>query len=136
MQNYTCTWTAGSGGNSIGNGSLVAQYEVVDQVCHVRILLTWGSTTANGTGSYTFSLPTTAPANGAYRSILLGNFRQTVTYPMYGELTAGTIVLRRQPAPDAGLTSFSAGAGSLPIVPASGCVLDIEGWYQCAIGSY
>lgn len=54
---YTPTWT-GSGSNpSIGNGGLGGRYWLVGKILFLRIQLTVGSTTAFGTGQWSFGLP-------------------------------------------------------------------------------
>ena len=67
---YTPTWTATGGTPSVGDGSLTGRYIIAGNVCHLRINLTWGSTTS-GTGSnWVFSLPSGAtPAT--MRSLLM-----------------------------------------------------------------
>ena len=51
-------WTATGGTPSIGNGSMFGQYRRFGDVCQVRFLLTFGSTTSVGsTSMWRFSLP-------------------------------------------------------------------------------
>jgi hypothetical protein len=54
---YAPTWTATGGGNSIGNGTLVGRYKKIGRTVHLFLELTFGSTTAVGSGNYLFSLP-------------------------------------------------------------------------------
>lgn len=136
LKSYSPSWTAGSGGNAIGNGSLTGEYMVVGELCFVRLRLAWGSTTANGTGTYSFGIPPNAPqADSTSRETFMAVFRSSTTFPMAMEMSGGLLVLRRIPGQDLGYTSFSAGGGSLPIVPANGTILTFNGWYRCAAGS-
>ena len=62
---YTPTWT-GSGSNpAIGDGTIVARYQRFGRRVHLQIDATMGSTTTYGTGTWSFSLPTTIPAPGS-----------------------------------------------------------------------
>lgn len=56
---YLPTWSA-STPPTIGDGTLVGQYKIRGNECSVRQRTTIGSTTTNGTGTYTWSLPFTA----------------------------------------------------------------------------
>lgn len=66
---YTPTWTATGGTPTIGNGSLTGNYIKAGQLCHVRILLSFGSTTSvSGTTNWQLSLPFAAvePVAGSF----------------------------------------------------------------------
>jgi len=54
---YTPAWTATVTNPVLGNGTIVGTYNVSGAVVDVHILLTPGSTTTFGSGSYRFSLP-------------------------------------------------------------------------------
>jgi len=54
---YTPAWTATVTDPVLGNGTIVGTYNVSGAVVDVHILLTPGSTTTFGSGSYRFSLP-------------------------------------------------------------------------------
>jgi hypothetical protein len=54
---YTPTWTAASGGTSIGNGSALGFYATTGGLCLVEIDITFGTTTTFGSGIYVFSMP-------------------------------------------------------------------------------
>jgi hypothetical protein len=53
---YTPAWTA-SVGPTLGNGTLVGRYSRRGNLVTAALRLTWGSTTAAGTGAWYFSLP-------------------------------------------------------------------------------
>lgn len=59
------TWTASGGGAAIGNGTKAGRYRRADNsdLIIFEFRMTWGSTTTNGTGFYTLSLPVAASAN-------------------------------------------------------------------------
>jgi len=54
---YTCVWTADVSNPVIGNGAVDAEYELDGAYCVVRIRMTAGTTTAFGSGVWSFSLP-------------------------------------------------------------------------------
>ncbi len=56
---YTVSWTASTTNPTLGNGTLIGRYTVRNSLCRVQIELTFGSTTAAGSGTYNFSLPIT-----------------------------------------------------------------------------
>ena len=57
---YTPTWSAGTTPPTLGNGTIAGRYWRVGHRIDFSIVLTFGSTTTAGSGSYTFSLPTSA----------------------------------------------------------------------------
>ncbi|MEU2143627.1 hypothetical protein ABZ741_04850 [Streptomyces globisporus] len=59
---YTPTWTSSGTNPSLGNGSITGRYMKVGRTCTASILLTTGSTTTYGSGTYLFGLPFTAAA--------------------------------------------------------------------------
>jgi len=56
---YTCAWTNLGTANTLGNGTVVATYLQRGRQVSVRIMLTWGTTTAAGNNTWAFSLPST-----------------------------------------------------------------------------
>ncbi|GAA3769470.1 hypothetical protein ACFS5L_36385 [Streptomyces phyllanthi] len=61
---YTPAWTAETTNPAIGNGTLTGKYALVGKVCHFSALVTFGSTTAYGSGAYSLGLPVRAGALG------------------------------------------------------------------------
>lgn len=61
-QPFTCSWTTASSAPAVGNGTLVAYYQVEGPMCRVSIKLTCGSSTTFGTGAWYFSMPKTCVA--------------------------------------------------------------------------
>ena len=56
-QPYAVAWTGTTTNPAIGNGTIAADYALVGLTCHVRIALTFGSTTTPGAGTYRLTLP-------------------------------------------------------------------------------
>ncbi|MFC7217087.1 hypothetical protein ACFQLX_02700 [Streptomyces polyrhachis] len=61
---YTPTWTAATTNPTLGDGTLQGRYALVGNTCHFQLVLAMGSTTAFGSGAYTFGLPVPAGATG------------------------------------------------------------------------
>lgn len=66
---YAPAWASSGTQPAIGNGTNVAQYQVVGRNCKVRIRVTAGSTSTYGTGGYSFAVPLAAMTftNGGFR---------------------------------------------------------------------
>lgn len=84
---YTPVWAATGTAPALGNGALTGKYTVVGKTVFVTINFTMGSTSTQGTGAWTFSLPAgfTSPLGsqiGGYgRMIDYGTtYRQLVGY--------------------------------------------------------
>jgi hypothetical protein len=65
-KSYTPTWATSGTQPNLGNGALTAEWCRNGDVVHVRVSLTWGSTTTGGTNSWSFSLPITATYNAVH----------------------------------------------------------------------
>src|SRR5579859_7220429 len=59
---YTPSWT-GVTNPSIGNGTLLGRYVLMNKLLLVRITMMAGSTTTFGTGNWAFSLPAAVTAS-------------------------------------------------------------------------
>lgn len=63
-QTWATVWgVISSGANTLGNGSLAASYTQIGKTVHLRILLTWGSTTSSTGVDWCFSPPVTPNTN-------------------------------------------------------------------------
>jgi hypothetical protein len=57
VRNAAVVWTGSVANPAIGNGTLYADYDVVDGIVHYTAVLVTGTTTTYGTGDWSFSLP-------------------------------------------------------------------------------
>lgn len=63
---YTPTWSATGSNPALGNGTLQARYARLGDVVVVWLLLTMGSTTTYGTGTWEFTLPVSMGGAGRF----------------------------------------------------------------------
>jgi hypothetical protein len=54
---FLSNWTASTTNPTLGNGTLAGRYSQIGKTIFWSLTLTWGSTTAAGTGLYSFQLP-------------------------------------------------------------------------------
>ena len=57
---YTPTWTADTTNPVLGNGTLAGRFAQIGKFIHLQIVLTIGSTTTLGSGTWYFSFPVTS----------------------------------------------------------------------------
>jgi hypothetical protein len=85
---FTPTWTGASGNPAIGNGTLTGRYRqsATSDLVIAEYEVVYGSTTTNGTGQYTWTLPVTASsaavtfgATGAGSLLDNGSIRYPIT---------------------------------------------------------
>lgn len=69
---YTPTVTVAGGGFSLGNGTAVGRYKQVGKAVTAIVTLTFGSTTAFGSGILQVAAPVTARAGAIYQGVLYG----------------------------------------------------------------
>lgn len=114
LANYTSTWSCASGAApTLGNGTVVATSAVVDGICRVTLVFTFGSTSAAGGGVWQFSAPfiSREVAYGAARILDSG----TAFYLGVASIAAGSDQIQ--------VTTNGAGAAiqaAVPIVWATG----------------
>ena len=132
---YTPTWSATTTSPAIGNGTLTGSYTKVGNSCQVVIMLTIGSTTNKGSGTYKFSLPFTA-ANIPCPGVLNATFSRSGT-PNHGigdsplPASASTTDLIWFPNP--GMTGdANVWTHDQPWTLATGNVIRVYGTYQTA----
>ena len=133
---YTPTWTATTTNPAIGDGTLTGRYAVVGKVCHFTTLVTFGASTAYGSGNYSLGLPVTAGA--------LGGLPQ---FQGIAAISGGRALISCQPNASTGATSYTlwgpasassptatqlGSAGVLGTAYASGNVIRISGTYEVA----
>jgi hypothetical protein len=130
----TGAWTAytpviGGTGWGVGNGTFAAAYQKVGKAVHYRLVYTFGSTVAAGTGGLTFSLPLTAVATlDNTRSV--GQFVKAsngARYPLQGSAASTTAdAVLHAISPMAAVTS------TIPIAPLVGDKITLAGSYEAA----
>lgn len=66
-QSYTPTWSATTTPPTLGNGTRAGAYIQAGNLIIYRITIVFGSTTAVGSGFYTFTVPVAAAAGASYQ---------------------------------------------------------------------
>lgn len=134
---YAVTWSATTTNPAIGNGALSGSYMKVGTTCHIVIMLTIGSTTNKGAGTYRFSLPFTAATitNGC-PGVLSGTFSRS-TVPNHGigdsPLLNGATTTDQIWFPNPSVPGDSnVWTDTQPWTPATGNVFRLYGTYQTA----
>lgn len=133
---YTPAWTADTTAPAIGNGTLTGKYAVVGKVCHFTALVTFGSTTTFGSGSYYLGLPLQA-----------GSLGGLPPFHGVGTVTGGRATLACQPTVSSNATTYTlwgpqssssphlgqlSNTGILGTAWASGSVIRVAGSYEVA----
>jgi hypothetical protein len=123
-QSYSPAWT-GSGGNpAIGNGTLTGSYIQIGKLVFFTVLLTMGSTTTFGSGTYSFTLPgTSAASNGVVGTGKLANVGTNSRIAQAFLQTATTFGLQVDQDTGVGITPTS------PFTFANGDFIYVEGTY-------
>lgn len=134
---YSPVWTATTTNPALGNGTLVGSYMKVGTICHVSIMLTIGSTTTAGVGTYRFALPfTTATITNGCPGVLGATFSRSGSQnhgPGDSPLSGGWTTTDQVWFPNPGTTGdWDVWTESVPWSPASGNVFRIYGTYQTA----
>jgi hypothetical protein len=128
--NWTPTWTAVTSNPVLGNGSLVAAYKQIGYggaTVHVRMRLRAGTTTAFGSGLWSFTLPSgLVPIAVQTLHGFAGNADGTDRHTVAAYITTGGLMDRISSAGGTGLSSSS------PFVWATNYQLIIGGTYQIA----
>lgn len=124
---YTPVWTASSVNPAIGNGSIVGRYLNLGGYCTiVRVIVTMGSTTTYGTGSYAISLPVTPEliAAGHFMAYVQDVSAGGTIYNGRGFISGSTVLLLNN---DATITSTM--TPTSPITFATGDLIHLFGVY-------
>lgn len=127
-QAYTTTWSGSTTSPSLGNGSLLAAYSQAGKLVNFRIVLTAGSTTTYGSGTWGFTLPVATIAGP--RWLFTGLLRTASDFPLWGLVEGGStaISMRRNPT-TAGGALVAATQGD-PTTMAAGHRITIAGTYE------
>jgi hypothetical protein len=130
---YTPTWAATGTAPAIGNGSIVGGYIAAGKFIHFRAVITMGTTTTFGTGTYTISPPVTP--GGAGRTRMSGTARDdsaSADFPAFAIIANGTTNAPLRTLPT---TAGNALVGIDPTTPFTWANLDsltIHGTYEAA----
>ena len=136
---YTPTWTASGTAPALGNGTIVGgSITTGPKTLDFFILLTMGSTTTYGTGTYRFTLPASAASRGTGSTINMSGLLTDTSAGAAGKwgvqacqfVTTSTIELL---APTATADSKLAIVGQLvPFTWANTDIISIAGRYEAA----
>ncbi|MCP3820057.1 hypothetical protein NLX86_18750 [Streptomyces sp. A3M-1-3] len=128
---YTPSWLGSTTNPSIGNGTLTGRYTLIGKTCHAAVIVIPGSTTAFGSGTYTFGVPFMS-ADDAVAYLGVARLTSGSTYIGQVNLGAGgTVANATFPAS----TTDTRGANMSQIAPATfanGNILRMSLTYQIA----
>lgn len=130
---YTPTWTATSVNPTLGNATLTAKYKELDsKTLALSIYLSFGSTSAAGTGGWSFSLPSGKTAITGRVQILAGHILDngTAHFVAIGKVNSAATAVSEIIVADSTGTRI-AGAG-LPVTWATGDTLSLSGIIEIA----
>lgn len=127
---YTPTWGNTGTANTLGNGSVAGAYLQVGKLVLFFISLTWGSTTASGNGTWTFTLPVTGSSTYAAGSVNDAQYADSSASQTYrgsvGNVSTSVIFPYTNASPMAAVTALA------PFTWATGDSCIIRGWYVAA----
>jgi hypothetical protein len=106
-QTWTPVWTTSGTAPTLGNGTILGRFQLMGKLAFVWFQLSWGSTTAAGTGTWTFTLPS-AFSLSQDRSVMTGmafDFSANLAVPAAARLASS-------PTPDT-IDVIGVGAGTL-----------------------
>lgn len=131
---YTPTWgitNFGGGGEvqpTVVNGTIVGRKCYVGRTVFFNVLLTWGSSTTNGTGTaYTFTLPESGVSAALHVSITFINNGVQV-FNGWGVWFGGTALGISVLNPTTGVQTWA--GPTFPFTPATADTLLAIGWYE------
>lgn len=129
---YTPTWTSTGTQPAIGNGTIVGKYLQIGKLVFFRIVLTFGSTTSVGTGSYRLSLPTTANETAVGLMLPMGQWgiSAAANYAGHVDLVSSTTVGALTHSTTTGGQSGGEVTHNSPLTWANGNVFAIKGFYE------
>jgi hypothetical protein len=132
---FTPTWGAASGTNSIGNGTITATYRQDYKWVDGVIQITMGSTTSYASGAWSLTLPVTARYTGLVFDGAIRDNSASKTYPMFAELvpTSKTTLSLRLMNTTAGNEFIAVnGGGSNPVTFGTGDTVTVWFRYEAA----
>lgn len=125
---YTPTWGNTGTANTTTGSTITGEYFRIGDMCFFHISLTWGSGTASGNGTWTFTLPLTANTFGLYGNVEALYVDGGAAFYRGTALTSSTTVIQMytNASPMATVTATS------PFTWTNGDSLYITGWYFLA----
>ncbi len=84
-------WTTSGTAPTLGNGTLVGDQKIIGKMVYTYIRLTWGSTTAGGTGTWIFTLPANQTSGTDVIKGFVNDNSATLTHPAIGLLSSNTV---------------------------------------------
>lgn len=125
---YTPTWGNSGTANSLGNGSLSGIYIQLGKMVWFEIVLTFGTTTTSGNGTWTFTVPVTAggvgPGFGVTGYALDAGSN---SYPISASQSSSTVI-----ALSVAASPHTSVSDLLPFTWGSTDSLILKGWYFSA----
>lgn len=128
---FTPTWTASTTNPVLGNGTLTGRYMKIGRTVVSQLILTTGSTTTYGAGTYSFGVPTAAAAAGV-EALGTGRLTAGSTYIGQCSLASGASAMNATfptAATPANATNMSP---TTPATLASGHILRLSNTYEAA----
>jgi len=147
-KDYATSWTSYVPGATVGNGTLISRYNLINKTCAILIDLRVGTTTSFGGGIWAFSLPFAAAANTGFQLLLCKGytFSTNQNWGGWAQIPAGSTQLLPQLSQGTNIaamqnvqncdnslspgTGVPAVAGTYTWLPGSG--LTINGTYEIA----
>ena len=132
---YTPAWSSSGTQPVLNNGTSVGAWLSAGKLVHFRILITMGSTTTYGTGTYRFTVPTAALSLGAGSTINIAGLLTDTGTAIWGVqacrfISSTTIELLAPTATaDARLAVVAA---TVPYTFANTDIISISGTYEAA----
>lgn len=124
------TPTIGGTGWVLGNGTLTGNYTKVQKMVFIRVVFTFGSTSTAGSGSLSFTLPTTAA--GTNHALTHTTLDASPAGRYNGAAVTTTTTVLPYYTPSAAGGADRTGVAGVPITWASGDTVTISGWYEAA----
>jgi hypothetical protein len=129
---YTPNWTGSTTNPVLNNGTITGKYIVVGKMCWVEVIITMGSSTTYGSGTWSVSVPVTSASDVGRQVLPQGTQRTSVTRPIYGELISNDTNVTLRSWPTTAGNAMTAVTPTFPTTWASTDVLTMSGWYRTA----
>lgn len=127
VTNFTPTWGNTGTANTLGNGTLTGNYIQMGKLVFFESTLLWGSTTASGSGIWTFTVPVAGTPLFGFSAIMYDGSAGIY----YNGAVAGstTTVYVAEAVNNATPAQFAGVATAVPFTWATSDYIYIRGWY-------